>query len=598
MRMTVIRGPVEAGPFELREGDNFAGRAPECDLCLPSKKVSRRHATVMVRDGRVVVKDLESHNGVVDAEGRRVATLPLSSGGRVQIGDFLLVLEGIDSEVELDDDDLIEMEMDLDDADDVDLDDEEIPDEPQRSRRPPPDPGSTGISPLARPPSPPKRLDTGPNLLGRTGRPAPPSPADLRRPDPPARGPAVESQTAATAAARGETRSPDRTPPVEKGFAAERLAGPMRSESKPRTPPPEGPVRAEDIVIRGLDDPPPGKAKKPKSEDLHIRGLDPEPPRSPRAEPPRAEPPRPVAPPPTPRSPAAAPRPMASASSTVRARDPAPPAVDSPVAPRPAAPLPRFEPVEVPATGVPWFLQAVLLFGLAWAVLVCTPFGGVLGQFRAADGRLESATRAYAVQVATTLAARNALALVAEDRANVDLTYATTQPGVLEARVADSRGMVLAPPEKYRISLGNREVYQRAAQSLTTTVAETGGSRVEIVVPAQRSVGGEVGSGGMVGGEIVGWAWVEVDLDAMGAATAAPWWSALPPLFAAGFGSVLLLFNVWWLLLRPLSALAAGADRALASEGGLVRPSVRLGAIERLSTALNTAIGRARHGGG
>src|SRR5262249_3613146 len=155
--------------------------------------------------------------------------------------------------------------------------------------------------------------------------------------------------------------------------------------------------------------------------------------------------------------------------------------------------------VDQPGTGVPWNLQAVFLFGFAWVVLVCTPLGGVLGQFHAAEGRLDDATRAYAVQVATTLAERNATALVAENRDDLDLTFATSQAGVVEARVADSRGMVLAPAEKYRISLGNREVYQKASAKLGTEVVSTGADRVEVVVPARRTVNGEV----------VGWAWID-----------------------------------------------------------------------------------------
>ena len=110
MRLIVVRGPAQVGPFDLQEGSNHAGRGSECEVMLPSKRVSRRHAVFQVGDGRVVVKDLESHNGIIDDDGRRVAVVPLAPGGRVQIGDFLLMLDAPLAPTE----------------DDLDLDSEEV----------------------------------------------------------------------------------------------------------------------------------------------------------------------------------------------------------------------------------------------------------------------------------------------------------------------------------------------------------------------------------------------------------------------------------------------------------------------------------------
>jgi len=93
MRLIVVRGPGKAGPFELKEGVHIVGREPSCPVYLPSRKVSRKHAEVVIAAGRVTVRDLDSHNGVIDADGRRVAVLPLPPGDRVQVGDFILMLE-------------------------------------------------------------------------------------------------------------------------------------------------------------------------------------------------------------------------------------------------------------------------------------------------------------------------------------------------------------------------------------------------------------------------------------------------------------------------------------------------------------------------
>ncbi|MDP2311256.1 MAG: FHA domain-containing protein, partial [Pseudomonadota bacterium] len=114
MRLIVLRGPSPAGPFDLREGTNHAGRGPECEVFLPSKRVSRRHAVFQVVDGRVEVRDLESHNGILSADGTRVASLVLAPGERVQVGDFVLRLEApVDDLVLLEEED-----------DDILLDDE------------------------------------------------------------------------------------------------------------------------------------------------------------------------------------------------------------------------------------------------------------------------------------------------------------------------------------------------------------------------------------------------------------------------------------------------------------------------------------------
>ncbi len=137
MRVTVVRGPSPAGPFELREGENSAGRAPECELFLPSKRVSRRHAVFVVTAGRVEVRDLGSHNGILAGDGRRVATLPLAPGERVQVGDYLLALDGPPGTAALDDSD-DDADLDLEE-DDILLDDDTA-EEPERGRIPPPPP--------------------------------------------------------------------------------------------------------------------------------------------------------------------------------------------------------------------------------------------------------------------------------------------------------------------------------------------------------------------------------------------------------------------------------------------------------------------------
>ncbi len=579
MRLQVVRGPVVCGPFQLHDGDNFIGRAPECEVCLPSKKVSRKHAVVTATGGRIVVKDLESHNGVVDSEGRRVAVLPLPPGAKVQIGDFLLVFEAPGAAVPAEDEDDLDLDIG-DDVDEIDLDEPvPLPVKPKPPRLPP-DPGATGMSPLARPSMPP------PNLAAPR---APEKPAPKAPPPPP------PSPDRASIAPNERKVGPDdfkiRGLDPEPATAAPRPAAPARPpepvraepprpSEPPRVDPPRAAPEAEaaprpkadapksnpnDIRIPGLDPDPP---KKVDPNDIKIRGLDPEASRPPRAERGATRPP-------------AAPAAMASAPSRPLDRGASVPRVREPD--RPPAPLPRFEPVEVASVGVPWMLQAVALFGLLWAVIVCAPMGGLFSQKWAADARLDAATETLVFQIATTLAERNAQALSEGDRTKLDLSFATSVEGVVEARVADSRGMVLAPEDKFRISLGSREVFQRALADLGPTRAPAGGSTVEIVVPSRRTVGGE----------IVGWAFMVVDLEEVGRATAAPWWWWLPSAFVVFLVTLLLVFAPWYLFLRPLTALAQSVERAAAGNG-TVRPTARLRPLERIAFAFNGVLVQAR----
>ena len=109
MELHIRRGPHSLGPFRLGEGPNVAGRADDCDILLPSRRVSRHHCVFEVYDGRVTVRDLGSHNGVVGTDGRRVSNLDLVPGQEVLIGDYHLSLTDgetapvADSDLDLDD---------------------------------------------------------------------------------------------------------------------------------------------------------------------------------------------------------------------------------------------------------------------------------------------------------------------------------------------------------------------------------------------------------------------------------------------------------------------------------------------------------------
>ena len=79
----------------LNEGPNIPldkpivliGRHQECDIQIPSRKISRRHCCVAQVYNYLVVRDLGSTNGV-RINGQRVAEGKLVPGDELQIGNF------------------------------------------------------------------------------------------------------------------------------------------------------------------------------------------------------------------------------------------------------------------------------------------------------------------------------------------------------------------------------------------------------------------------------------------------------------------------------------------------------------------------------
>src|SRR5436309_6868308 len=63
------------------------GRCQECDIQIPSRKISRRHCCIAQVDDHLVVRDLCSTNGI-RVNGVRVNVGTLKSGDEFTIGNF------------------------------------------------------------------------------------------------------------------------------------------------------------------------------------------------------------------------------------------------------------------------------------------------------------------------------------------------------------------------------------------------------------------------------------------------------------------------------------------------------------------------------
>ena len=69
----------------LHEGEISVGRAPECSIVLSDPTVSRKHARLVVTDGRVWVEDLGSKNGTF-VDDRQIRRSQVEKNTRIDFG--------------------------------------------------------------------------------------------------------------------------------------------------------------------------------------------------------------------------------------------------------------------------------------------------------------------------------------------------------------------------------------------------------------------------------------------------------------------------------------------------------------------------------
>ncbi|MDB9378972.1 FHA domain-containing protein, partial [Nodularia sphaerocarpa] len=80
-----------------QKGECVIGRSPDCDLPLEDADVSRIHGKFFVQGGNYYFCDLGSRNGSIINNKLAEKNLPylLKDGDSIQIGDYVLILEGI-----------------------------------------------------------------------------------------------------------------------------------------------------------------------------------------------------------------------------------------------------------------------------------------------------------------------------------------------------------------------------------------------------------------------------------------------------------------------------------------------------------------------
>ena len=96
LQITCIAGPIKGKSFPLGKRSYTMGRSPSTDIFLEDLSVSREHAAIKAVQGRAVIEDLGSRNGV-EVNGKRVQSKELAANDRLAIGKCLFVVEAKES---------------------------------------------------------------------------------------------------------------------------------------------------------------------------------------------------------------------------------------------------------------------------------------------------------------------------------------------------------------------------------------------------------------------------------------------------------------------------------------------------------------------
>lgn len=88
----ILKGPKAGEKFELRNGENLVGRAPQCNICINTPGLSKEHAVITVNENGVFIRDLNSTNGTF-VNGIKVHKQKLRQSDKVTLFDTILGFE-------------------------------------------------------------------------------------------------------------------------------------------------------------------------------------------------------------------------------------------------------------------------------------------------------------------------------------------------------------------------------------------------------------------------------------------------------------------------------------------------------------------------
>lgn len=85
-----VEGPGAPRTILLTDEEKIIGRGDATDIHVPSVEISRMHASVAAVEGRHLIKDMESRNGLI-LNGIRIISATLHDGDIIQIGNAVFI---------------------------------------------------------------------------------------------------------------------------------------------------------------------------------------------------------------------------------------------------------------------------------------------------------------------------------------------------------------------------------------------------------------------------------------------------------------------------------------------------------------------------
>ncbi len=83
--LVAIEGELEGEVYRVYDGENRLGRSPDCEIELPSRKISREHTKLIHQDGMFVIAPLSEQNPTI-LNDERTDGAELSDGDTIKLG--------------------------------------------------------------------------------------------------------------------------------------------------------------------------------------------------------------------------------------------------------------------------------------------------------------------------------------------------------------------------------------------------------------------------------------------------------------------------------------------------------------------------------
>ena len=93
--LSILNEDVKSSSWLLTNGIHKIGRLDDKEIILDDFTVSRNHGYITVDEDNLTIEDEESTNGIF-VNGELIKKSKLTSGTRIQIGKFFLIVSSVD----------------------------------------------------------------------------------------------------------------------------------------------------------------------------------------------------------------------------------------------------------------------------------------------------------------------------------------------------------------------------------------------------------------------------------------------------------------------------------------------------------------------